>query len=502
MKSSLFSYLSCILDLIVPWIFVISITPVNASEWIQVNTEGFDPDWERAQHNYGVFDDSFAVYDGRLYAGTDNPFNGSEIWAYSGDGSTNWTKVSGESIPEKSIFYGGEATEFLAVYDEYLYAGTVFGVNAPFKKSGQLWRSNIPEDVNSWIKVFDYEAWLSNPAGGDTGDLLSIIKFNGYLYLSASAVESGNRNAQIFRSADGVNWEKVFGGDASNGLTDQNAFSAYAFEIFDNELYVSITNNNDGAEIWKTYNGIEWMQANIDGMAADAYQKDRDVIRQLIAYDGYLYAVLKNYHDNDWVEVWRSKNGTDWVQAGGIGLGDPVNNTDGRGVAVYNGCLYVGTGGTCSQRARVYQSCDGETFVEITNGQLGDANNHGVMAMKKYENYLYAGTFRFISGGIGGAEVWRYTNDTDNDGIPDDRDSCPNSNLEPIIMIGSCDTGVQNQVLENGCTMSDLIAGCSANTKNQFALLKCVNQLTQQWKSYGIGLKEKWAILKCAFNAQ
>jgi hypothetical protein len=50
--------------------------------------------------------------------------------------------------------------------------------------------------------------------------------------------------------------------------------------------------------------------------------------------------------------------------------------------------------------------------------------------------------------------------------------------------------------------MSDLIAECSANTENRFAFLRCVNQLTQQWKSHGVGLKEKWAILKCAFKAK
>jgi len=39
--------------------------------------------------NYGVMDDSFVEYNGMLYAGTDNPNYGPEIWAYNGDGTNN-----------------------------------------------------------------------------------------------------------------------------------------------------------------------------------------------------------------------------------------------------------------------------------------------------------------------------------------------------------------------------------------------------------------------------
>jgi hypothetical protein len=399
--------------------------------WTQVNWDGFDPVFYGSGiYNYGVFDDSFSVFNGNLYAGTDNPINGPEVWVYDGDGSTSWTNVSSDiSDPGKSIFYGAEATEFLEVFDGYLYAGTVYGVNAPYgyRQNGQVWRTSNPVDGSSWTKVFDYDDWLENPTGGDKGDLLSAIEFDGYFYLSASAVESGNRDAEIFSSSNGINWTKVLDGDSPGGFNDNDAVYAYPFEIFNGQLYVGVTNNNDGAEIWRTSDGINWTQVNTDGMAADAYQTDRDLIRQLITYNGYLYAFVKNYNGYAWIEVWRSQDGTEWTQIGGNGLGDTFNNKEGRGVEVYSGCLYVGTGGTGYQSARVYQTCDGINFTEITNNQLGDSNNHGVMAMKNYDGYLYAATYRFISGGIGGTEVWRIATfpDADNDGIPDSEDNCP-----------------------------------------------------------------------------
>ena len=44
-----------------------------SSDWAQVNLDGFDPDfYYRGMLNYGVFDDSFSVFNGNLYAGTDN----------------------------------------------------------------------------------------------------------------------------------------------------------------------------------------------------------------------------------------------------------------------------------------------------------------------------------------------------------------------------------------------------------------------------------------------
>ena len=77
------------------------------------------------------------------------------------------------------------------------------------------------------------------------------------------------------------------------------------------------------------------------------YQRDRNMIRQLIVYNGYLYATIRNAHlgvGNWWIEIWRSPNGIDWTQVGENGLGDTYNNNDGRGIEVYNNCLYIGTG--------------------------------------------------------------------------------------------------------------------------------------------------------------
>jgi len=81
----------------------------------------------------------------------------------------------------------------------------------------------------------------------------------------------------------------------------------------------------------------------------------------------------------------------------------------------------------------------------------------------------------------------------------DDEGNCPDSNLEATITIGECDSGVENQPLGNGCTMSDLIAQCAESADNHGKFVRCVSHLTNDWKKEGlIRGKEKGAIQRCA----
>lgn len=89
--------------------------------------------------------------------------------------------------------------------------------------------------------------------------------------------------------------------------------------------------------------------------------------------------------------------------------------------------------------------------------------------------------------------------DTDGDGVGDVCDSCPNSILDKRVIIGSCDSGVINQLFDDGCTMSDLIADCSVGAKNHGKFVSCVSHLTNGWKGAGlISGSEKGAIQSCA----
>jgi len=74
------------------------------------------------------------------------------------------------------------------------------------------------------------------------------------------------------------------------------------------------------------------------------------------------------------------------------------------------------------------------------------------------------------------------SHDSDGDGIPDTEDSCVTSNLEQTITVDDCDTGVENQLLEGGCTMSDQIDHCAESAPPYGQFRSCVAHLLRDWR--------------------
>ena len=80
------------------------------------------------------------------------------------------------------------------------------------------------------------------------------------------------------------------------------------------------------------------------------------------------------------------------------------------------------------------------------------------------------------SAGINDIFVARFSGvldtDGDDDGIPDNDDACPTSDLSDTVVIEGCDSGVENTLLVegaafgNGCTITDLILDIAADAPN------------------------------------
>jgi len=93
--------------------------------------------------------------------------------------------------------------------------------------------------------------------------------------------------------------------------------------------------------------------------------------------------------------------------------------------------------------------------------------------------------------------------DEDEDGISDDEDNCPSSDLSETIVINGRDTGVLNQLFDDGCTISDRIADCAMAAGNHGSFVRCVAKLTNSLKKENLLTgKEKGAIQRCAAKAK
>jgi len=98
--------------------------------------------------------------------------------------------------------------------------------------------------------------------------------------------------------------------------------------------------------------------------------------------------------------------------------------------------------------------------------------------------------------------------DSDGDGIPDDEDQCPDSDLSPTVVIDSCDSGVDNMLFMgnkdfgNGCTIADLILEIAESAENHGGFVSGVAELTNDLQKDGIITgKERSAIQRCVAQA-
>lgn len=90
--------------------------------------------------------------------------------------------------------------------------------------------------------------------------------------------------------------------------------------------------------------------------------------------------------------------------------------------------------------------------------------------------------------------------DADLDGIADDLDNCPNSDLRPTVVVEACNSGVPNPWDgSNGCTRTDDVLACATTARNHGEFVSCVAHLTNGLKKNGaINGRQKGAIQSCA----
>lgn len=89
--------------------------------------------------------------------------------------------------------------------------------------------------------------------------------------------------------------------------------------------------------------------------------------------------------------------------------------------------------------------------------------------------------------------------DGDGDGVPDDEDICPDSDLGVTVVIDSCDSGVANALDANGCTIGDLVGDCADGARNHGKFVSCVSHLLNDLKKDGVvNGRDKGAVQRCA----
>nr|NIR04312.1 hypothetical protein [Candidatus Aminicenantes bacterium] len=129
--------------------------------------------------------------------------------------------------------------------------------------------TNEGQEPFQWYQVID------NGFGEGIGDVIELTGFKGYLYSSGWTGEK----AQIWRTADGWNWERV-------NLEEQLELNTiYLLEVFDDYLYAGTVNRTTGAQLWRSPDGLNW-----ELIVGNGFDHSNVGFYSMIEFNGYIYA--------------------------------------------------------------------------------------------------------------------------------------------------------------------------------------------------------------------
>lgn len=273
----------------------------------------------------------------------------------------------------------------MQTFGDYLYAGTGWG-----NLEGQIWRT---ADGLTWDKVSLMEF---------AGRAVSFfIVFDGQIYacISGTSDESGNPTGglEVWRSDTGASgsWVRVaengFNGNINNGGISGGA-------VMGGELYLYADNTAEGVTLWKMLASGGWQQVNTSGFGS----ADNSMASGLAVLGEYLYAGTWNGATGG--QIWRF-DGTTWENVIPDGFGD-VNNRMIRSLYTYNGTLYSVTFNNVSG-AQTRATRDGQTWRELNLDGFGTPHNYHTQlsnASTAFNGRFFVGTVNRVEGG----EVWQY----------------------------------------------------------------------------------------------
>ncbi|MFC1981793.1 hypothetical protein ACFLVN_06105, partial [Chloroflexota bacterium] len=300
-----------------------------------------------------------------------------------------------------------ERVASMAIYDGYLYVGLNNGVTG-----GEVWRISVDgfQLGTDWIQV-------NNDGFGDSDNdrIRTLQVFENKLYAGTRNTVDGGQIWQT-GAAGGppfTDWTKV-GGDGLGYPLNNPRVNSMA--TYNGDLYAGTANFNKGCQIWKTTDGINWQRVGTQGFD----DKNNTVVSSMISYNNCLYVGTRN--ETDGVEIWRTEGVggppyTDWTQVNTSGFGDS-SNRHAASMAVFNGCLYVGTDnedtGTQIWRTEGVGGPPYADWIQINVDGFGSLNNIGAMSMAVSNGQLYVGTWN----GTGTGELWRMANGTSWNQVP------------------------------------------------------------------------------------
>jgi len=359
-----------------------------------------------------------AIYKGELYIGTQNTNlsgkrllkllnNPMDIYTY-----YLWRLLLRAPILDNLLI---DVIRILNNNDLPEFFNRVLNLLASMSDGGELWKYNYT--TNKWAPIVSNLPGAKKQAGFGNHKVFAIsilYPFKGKLYVGTSA--SSDMGCEIWRY-DGKNFEKV----VDKGFGDLNNSGAWSVIEYRGKLYVGTMNWKEGCQIWRTDDGINWEKVKLPG--GDGFGCKWNVYAWSFGiYRGRLYLGTFNLKPGGGCQLWRF-DGINWKKIdlpGGDGFGESENYGI-RNIVEYRDELYIGCATNVFQEKEGCEiwKYDGKKWypvigekAEIGDG-FGDIYNKYVWSMTvSSDNKLWVGTLNVKSIHsiilTKGCEIWCY----------------------------------------------------------------------------------------------
>lgn len=266
--------------------------------------------------------------------------------------------------------------------------------------------------------------WIQIVKGGfkdiELEILAPLVEFQGSLYAGSTHKTAG---CQIWRTSDGNSWEAVVGQDAKtpSGFGNPNNKSINDMLVFGTRLYAGIWNEIDGAQLWRSADGVVWEVVVGNSQTLSGFNKQENSgITSIGSFRDMLFAGTGSLYCKDGVELWFSKDyGDTWEPVAGerftLQLALARESKYLLDMEVFKDALYVATGDQRTGGSVIWRSYDGWLWNAVVGSPsvydagMGNPNHDMIYELEVFKDYLYAAVLSFSR--EGGA-LWR-----SNDGV-------------------------------------------------------------------------------------
>jgi hypothetical protein len=319
----------------------------------------------------------------------------------------------------------------------------------------------------------------------------------------------------------------VFRSDGSSWVQEQKLLASDGAVMDDFGVSVSVSgdvvvvgarlhNGNDpnsGAAYVFRWNGSSWVEEQkllaSDGAASDFFGLSVSVSEDVAGVGAWGTDDNGPESGSSYVFRW---NGSSWVQqqkllasegATGDHFGSPVSvsgnvavvgawGTDDNGPESGSSYLFRWNGSSWLQEHKLLAS-DGAASDQFGRSSVSVSGDVAVLGASGTDDN---------GPNSGSAYVFIGLCDSDGDGVCDSDDVCPGSDVGETIVVDGCDTGITNELSDDGCMRADAVAACADEARNHGQFVQCVAHLVNEWRRSGtINDTDHGRITHCAAHA-